>query len=129
MLNDRRLVTFVVPDNFTKISTRALQLCEVFAIKLLESVDLVSEIKVDKKTNLVTSNNQSIKNIVEMFLKAGEFDSFYSQLTALDSSSFVKDKIQLRLIFDKKKLTVRILELRTLPNLHLRIVKAESEVK
>lgn len=129
MLSDKRLATFVVPDNFTKISTRALQLCEVFAIKLLENVDLVSEIKVDKKNNLVVSSNQSIKNIVEMYLKAGEFDSFYRQLTALDSSDFVEDKIQLRLIVDKKKLIIRILELSALPNLHLRIVKAESEVK
>lgn len=126
-MNEKKVVTFLIRDNFTEISTNALKLCELFAIKVLEAKDLVIEIKVDEKNKLLTSSTHSIKDIFAMYFKSGQIDSFYNQLIALDSSNLKSDEIKLKLLGDGKMLIIRIREVSALPNLHLRIVQGELE--
>jgi hypothetical protein len=124
-VNEKKSVTFVIPDDLTEMSVSAIKLCELFASKLLNTTDSVIEIKVDEKNKLVTSRNHQIKELVSMYLKSRRLESFYKQLISLASTTVATNEIELKLLVGDKIFLIGVRELNALPNLHLCINKAE----
>ena len=120
-MNGKKAATFVISDDLTEISESAVKLCELFAAKLLDTADSVIEIKVDDKNKLVTSNNYTIKDLVSMYLKSRQLESFYKQLIALASTKVASNKVELNILLGDNIFLIDICELSTLPDLHLRI--------
>jgi hypothetical protein len=124
-VNEKTEATFVVPDDLTEMSMGAIRLCELFVAKVLNATDSVIEVKVEGKSLMVISGNESIKELVSMYLKAGRLPTFYQQLIALARKDAASDKSVLQIILRNRMYLISIEELNALPNLHLRVSRVE----
>jgi hypothetical protein len=117
--------TFIVPDNLTKISSQAIEMCELFVAKVFNANDSVIEFKVDWKNMVVLSNNRSVKELISLYLKSRNLTPFYKQLIALAGRDSASDMPVLKIALHDKMYIVILHELNSLPSLHLRVSKVE----
>lgn len=120
-MNKKTEAVIVVPDNLTEISVSAIGLCELFVAKVLDAAESIIDVKIDGKSLLVVSGNQSIKELVSMYLKSGKLASFYRQLLALARKDDESGESVLKIILRNKVYSIRLQELNALPDLHLRV--------
>lgn len=128
-MSEKKIATIVVPDDVTEISVSAVKLCELFIVKLIETIDLGVEIMIDQKNNLVTSNDKSIKDLLSMYLKSRQFELFYNQLISLTSRTVLPNEVELKVLAGEKIFIISVRELNALPNLHLSINMAKLDIE
>jgi hypothetical protein len=124
VVDEKKVVVLVVPDDIVEVSVEAVNLCELFVSTVIESPEPVIELAVSDRDRHVGSNSAKLKNLISMYLGARKLEAFYRQLARFARTDEQGGCRFLKVIVDGVPIGITVKELRALPDLRLEISKS-----